>query len=328
MSTYKEINGIKVRSLSSDPPSPFEGEVWYNSSSNSLKYQGGAIATAWATGGTKSNPMFSGGTLGIQTAALSFTPAASPEAITEEYDGTAWTGGGTMVGGARYTASGAGTQTAGLVFGGYKDPGSPPKFATETESYDGTSWTAVNALNTAKYQAGGCGTQTAALNFGGIVTGFGSTAATEEYNGSTWTTTGSLNTARRKIGSAGTQTAGLGFGGYLATANPDTEEYNGSSWTSGGDMNTDRNGFGGGAGIQTAALGFGGGPTASAATEKYDGSSWSNTASLITARNNTSGCGTQPAAFAVGGGSGPVRLSSEEFSEGIPAGTRTVEVSL
>ena len=96
-----------------------------------------------------------------------------------------------------------------------------------------------------------------------------------------------------------------------------------ASWASGGDMNTDRNGLGG-AGTQTAAIGFGGGPSSTAATELYDGSSWTNTTNLINARSNTSGCGTQTAALAVGGGGGPVRSSSEEFSNATSAGTRTV----
>jgi hypothetical protein len=61
--------------------------------------------------------------------------------------------------------AGAGTQTAGLGFGG--DTG-PPTASALTEEYDGTSWTtSPPGLNTAREQLGGAGTQTAGLAFGG-----------------------------------------------------------------------------------------------------------------------------------------------------------------
>jgi hypothetical protein len=44
----------------------------------------------------------------------------------------------------------AGTQTAGLGFGGYV-PGSP-NFTSATEEYNGSSWTNSNNLNTARTQ--------------------------------------------------------------------------------------------------------------------------------------------------------------------------------
>jgi hypothetical protein len=101
--------------------------------------------------------------------------------------------------------AGAGTQTAGLAFGGQ-----PPATAA-TEEYNGTSWTSVNSMNTARSELAGAGIQTAALAFGGSppITG-----ATEEYDGTSWATSpGSLNTARYILGGAGIQTAALAFGG-------------------------------------------------------------------------------------------------------------------
>jgi hypothetical protein len=87
------------------------------------------------------------------------------------------------MGTARLTLAGAGTQTAGLAFGGQ----SPPTVSGATEEYDGSTWTSnPTGLNTARYGLAGCGTQTAALAFGGLVPPF--TGATEEYDGSTWTT--------------------------------------------------------------------------------------------------------------------------------------------
>ena len=76
------------------------------------------------------------------------------------------------------TLAGAGTQNAGLAFGGYDGC---------TEEYDGTSWTAGGAMITARKLLAGAGTQNAGLAFGGIegFPNFGSRACTEEYNKAT-----------------------------------------------------------------------------------------------------------------------------------------------
>ena len=37
MATYKEISGFNIKSLASDPANPLEGEMWYNSTSGTLK---------------------------------------------------------------------------------------------------------------------------------------------------------------------------------------------------------------------------------------------------------------------------------------------------
>jgi hypothetical protein len=65
-------------------------------------------------------------------------PPGAPTNATEEYNGTTWTGGGSLAT-ARRLLAGAGTQTAGLAFGGelYQE------FKQHsTEEYNGTSWTA------------------------------------------------------------------------------------------------------------------------------------------------------------------------------------------
>ena len=75
------------------------------------------------------------------------------------------------MGTARYALGSAGTQTAGLAFGG-----SP----AATEHYDGSVWTAGGNLATGRGFLGGAGTQTAGLAFGGMSP---VTNATEEYTG-------------------------------------------------------------------------------------------------------------------------------------------------
>ena len=131
-----------------------------------------------------------------------------------------WATGGNM-GTARYSLGSAGTQTAGLAFGG--------STYTHTEHYDGSAWTAGGNMGTGRWTLAGAGTQTAGLGFGGY-DGNSSTNATEHYDGSAWTGGGNMATARYKLAGAGTQTAGLGFGGYVIGSNAvvnATEEYTG-----------------------------------------------------------------------------------------------------
>ena len=79
----------------------------------------------------------------------------------------------------RSDMGGGGTQTAGIVFGGYTGSNT-----AATELYDGSSWTTSAAsLATARRIVGGCGTQSLALAFGGF--GSGDSNATEEFTNTT-----------------------------------------------------------------------------------------------------------------------------------------------
>jgi hypothetical protein len=50
MTTFKEIRGTAIESVSSDPSNPEAGQIWYNNTIGVLKgYQ--LSAAAWAAGG-------------------------------------------------------------------------------------------------------------------------------------------------------------------------------------------------------------------------------------------------------------------------------------
>ena len=247
---------------------------------------------------------------------------------------------------ARRLLGGAGTQTAGLAFGGRTAPnasvasteeyngsgysaggdlgtarfgigfagtqtaalgfGGATPSKNETEEYNGTSWSEQNNLGTARYSGGSFGIQTAAVMATGST--YPTTPnATEHYDGTSWTASNNVGSARYNLAAAGTQTAGLIFGGQDPTVGK-TEEYNGTTWSEQNDMNTARAGLGG-SGTQTAALAFG----APNAAEKYDGTSWSTSpATMATARGSIGGLGTQSAALAFGGS--PALSATEEFN--------------
>jgi len=78
------------------------------------------------------------------------------------------------------------------------------------------------------------------------------------------------------------------------------------AWASGGNVNNARSNFGS-AGLATAAVIFlGESPYADKnRTEEYNGTAWTETNNALTARQQPSGVGTQTAALAIGGTTGP-----------------------
>ena len=69
MTTFKEISGQLIRTLSSDPANPQEGQIWYNSTIGVLKGYDVTLA-AWASGGNMNTARDRLAGLGTQTAAL------------------------------------------------------------------------------------------------------------------------------------------------------------------------------------------------------------------------------------------------------------------
>jgi hypothetical protein len=92
MAEYINIKGQNIEVVASDPANPTIGQIWYNSTSNTLK--GKAFqAAAWATGNSMGTARGIFGSAGTQTAALGFggyIQGSGGVANTEEYDGTSW----------------------------------------------------------------------------------------------------------------------------------------------------------------------------------------------------------------------------------------------
>jgi hypothetical protein len=51
MAEYINIKGQSIEVVASDPANPTVGQIWYNSTSNTLKGGGVTTAGAWASGG-------------------------------------------------------------------------------------------------------------------------------------------------------------------------------------------------------------------------------------------------------------------------------------
>lgn len=324
MTTFKQIRGTDILALSSDPANPELGQIWYNSSSGTLKGYLLATVNAWSAGGNLNTARLGLASAGTQTAAVAF--GSSPNAgTTELYNGTSWTSNPTGLNTGRGFLGGAGTQTAALACGG-------TPVSSATELWNGTSWTNnPTGLNTARQELAACGLQTAALAVNGIVNPGGSrTAASESFNGTSWTNTPSLNSPNYARTLFGTNTASICAGGSDAPSAA-TESWNGTSWTTlPATMNTARSLYTQSAGTQTAGLIFGGetpGSIRTSATELWNGTVWtSNPTGLATAKNYGTGCGTQTAALMSGGSTGSAIAATEEWT-GQALQTKTITVS-
>jgi len=135
MAEYINIRGQSIEVVASDPANPTIGQIWYNSTSNTLKGESYAAA-AWATGGTLPTGTQSAAACGTQTASIVFG-GYPPKTTTLEYNGSSWTS-ATGIPYASYGNSGFGVQTAAVGTGGFADPST--QFTTTSE-YNGTSWT-------------------------------------------------------------------------------------------------------------------------------------------------------------------------------------------
>ena len=126
MSDFKTLKGLYIKHRSSDPSNLIAGEIWYNSTTKTLKVA--PQIASWSSGGnmnTGINYRYAGGTQTAAFGAGGYNPDLSHLAVdanTEEYDGSSWTNTNDM-GTARYTGGGCGTQTAGLATGGTSTSG-------------------------------------------------------------------------------------------------------------------------------------------------------------------------------------------------------------
>jgi len=302
----------------------------YNKSINTI------TAAAWSSGGNLNTGRELGGNAGTSTAGLLMSGKAYPNTFkseTEEYNGTSWSE-QNDVSTARAT-SGAGTQTAGIIFGGTNGAPGSTGVQTATEEYDGSSWTSGGALSTARMGMYGAGLQTACFGAGGTNSSNSPVTTVEDYNGTSWTGGTAIPTAQQGGGGAGLPSARLVFAGYAPYASF-TVEGDGEGWTAGGNM-IDARGQLAGFGSQTDALACAGSTSApnvdTTAVEGYDGTSWSTRPSLSTERMGLAPGGsynTTTGGMVVGGSDSgnPMRNQTEEWNvetETVTASTLTTD---
>jgi|TARA_R110001606_G_scaffold275804_1_gene424020 hypothetical protein len=314
MADYKTIFGQKIQSISSDPSVAVTGQVWYNSTTASVKanifYNG-----VWATGSAAMNngrkSVGSAGassTAGVVAGGITLMPNGQQtnQNDTETYDGTTWTQGNNIGSTRRGLGSAGVSSTAALIFGGYLDP-----YTTASESWDGTNWTGTPSLNSARDNIGGAGTSTSALAITGQQ-GVNLTTQVESYNGSSWTVgTTTPGVQHLWISAAGKSNSDvLAWGGatyssgytYYSTC----YLWDGSSWTTKNQTTVANRSNSGIACTSTSAiLNYGGSP--GTATEIWDGTSWTAGNALPVTQSSAGSNGSGPSSTAAwyAGGSAP-----------------------
>jgi hypothetical protein len=333
MADYKNIKGFNIQYLDSDPPNPIEGQMWFNSTTQTLKgvEVGGAPIGTWASGGNLNTARSQGQGFGATNDTSVASNGYTTTGVTnvESYNGTAWTEVTDTSNGHEFSQFGAGTQTAGLVAGG--GPGATT-LTSQSEEYDGSTWTAGGTLNAARNDNAGNGTQTAALMAGGRPAGSYPTGArnAETYNGTSWTSISDAppSTAVFVWAMTGVSTASIGVG--AAGPSPIFAVYwDGSTWTDITASNSPHY-IGGASGSQTNCIVYGGGVPNTANTEFWDGTSWTEVNNLSTARddfgynsqnsNANSGC-------LFGGETPTVNLASTEEWSAPPISIKTFTTS-
>ena len=138
MAGYNTIRGLKVKYLSADPSGAENGQVWYNSTTGTLRVKGIGVA-AWSSAAPIVTARASMTGFGVQTATV-LAGGTPYTAATEEYNGSGWTAGGAL-NVARRSNAGLGIITAGMSLGGYAGPPTNSDI-NSSEEYDGSSWTA------------------------------------------------------------------------------------------------------------------------------------------------------------------------------------------
>ena len=155
MADYQDIRGFRVKYLSADPSNSAAGEVWYNSTTGTLRAR---LATeAWSSSAPLITPRHSMAGAGTQTVALGIGGNNSGfKNETEEYNGSGWATGGALTT-ARGYLGGAGTQTAALGYGGnyvkqYLEITYPERDFTfiEVDNFDGEGSGLGLTMNTCK----------------------------------------------------------------------------------------------------------------------------------------------------------------------------------
>ena len=319
MANLKTFSGFPIQNLSSDPVPFAQAKI-------NDPYTG-----VWSSGGNMNTARFlTGGAGSSNSAALAFggrTPAPADVALTENYNGTAWTEVADLPVAKAY-AAGAGTSTAALSIGGTPYPGGPAT-GGKSESWNGSSWTEITALGRGPTSpqsttyGSGSGSTTSAL-FYASDEATNANARTESWDGSSWTELADQNTARSYGAGVGTNNSSALLAGGLvhpSASSAKTEIWDGSSWTEVGDINQARFLYNtsSGQGSATLALIYSGRlypPNASSAlTESWDGTSWTEVNDLSTARRAGSGGGTSTSAILGGGstsGSSPGHVATTE----------------
>ena len=119
MATYRELIGKKIKNVSSDPSSGTDGEMWYNSTTGTLRAP--TIVEAFVSQTnmptkTAYNTSFGQAVPTTVSVGGMSAPGPAPASRTYEFNGSGWGTGGDLPAG-RESGRAFGTLTAGTIAG-------------------------------------------------------------------------------------------------------------------------------------------------------------------------------------------------------------------
>jgi len=168
-------------------------------------------------------------TAGVAMFSGELTPDSNSGKYHEQYDGTSWTA-STKCPTVRVQGSYAGSQTAGIGFGGRANsPGAPSVRISTSDAWNGSTWTSGPSGITARSGHSSHGTDSSAIfargstNPGTVVL-----TSTEEYDGTSFSATPSVTNTGQGIEGGHAQPSPVGAA-WIAGGSPvqnQTEEYN------------------------------------------------------------------------------------------------------
>ena len=128
MAEYKEIHGTKIRNYTTDPDNPITGEVWYNDTTEVLKFQYPSVTTtgSWRTLNSINTARQGVRSSGSNTAAI--VTGGNDGSLTgknESYNGTNWTEVNDLNTARAQQGQTGTTNTAALAYAGMNSPISP-----------------------------------------------------------------------------------------------------------------------------------------------------------------------------------------------------------
>jgi hypothetical protein len=249
--------------------------------------------------------------------------ATNKSALTESWNGSAWTEVNDLNTSRSYGAGTGTSNTAALCLSGFNwtpgIAGSPL-----VEQWNGSSWTEIADVNGRGRAGASCqGSVTATIMFGGSPNNSTNVANTESWDGSAWTEVNDLSTARNGLGGTGVSTNALAFGGLTPSASAATEEWTFSglnpATTPAADYSDAIVGqmYYNSTSGQFKTVNDGGAPIGT----------WSSVANMNTARGRLGGFGSATAAIGAGGVLPPNGVSNSVESWNGTAWTEVAEIN-
>ena len=331
MATFKEIRGQLIRKYTTNPANPLEGQMWYNSTTGTLK--GVVMSTAaWVSGGGLNNPTrgsnssFGSTPAGVMVGGT--TPTGPITANTELYDGTTWTANPNACPVSIGYGTGGGPQTAGIICSGETPPGS----GTSTLKFNGSAWVSAPARATGTQNAIGIGTQDSFIQVGGsFPPSWTVLSVVETFNDVAWSTEPNSYPGPIEKGFIGGTAAAATIGGGTPNPTGASNTWNGSAWTAAPVLSFGERYAGAWAGTSTDAFQIGGYDTPSGGYTDvgvFDGTTWAATASTATGTSDGSAAGQTggPGGVIKMGGDYGTQTTCEEFNAAV-AETQTLTTS-